>query len=82
MTRILFGLLIIGNLLVAVQTPQVSAQQTNNVLRFRGTDGSGITTDVDIPTEWSAQSNLKWKAEIPGAGSSTPIVVGDRKSVV
>ena len=78
MTRILFGLLIIGNLLVAVQTPQVSAQQTNNVLRFRGTDGSGITTDVDIPTEWSAQSNLKWKAEIPGAGSSTPIVVGDR----
>jgi outer membrane protein assembly factor BamB len=78
MTRLLFGLLIIVNLLVALQTPQVSAQQTNNVLRFRGTDGSGSSADVDIPTEWSAQSNLKWKAEIPGAGSSTPIVVGDR----
>ncbi|MFP6586056.1 MAG: PQQ-binding-like beta-propeller repeat protein [Pirellulaceae bacterium] len=78
MTRLLVGLLIIGNFLVAVQTPQVSAQQTNNVLRFRGTDGSGSSADVDIPTEWSAQSNLKWKAKIPGAGSSTPIVVGDR----
>jgi|TARA_B110000263_G_scaffold29518_1_gene22428 outer membrane protein assembly factor BamB len=78
MTRLLFGLLIIGNFLVAVQTTSVSAQPTNNVLRFRGTDGSGSSANVDIPTKWSAQSNLKWKAEIPGAGSSTPIVVGDR----
>ena len=78
MTRLLFGLLINGNFLVAVQTTSVSAQPTNNVLRFRGTDGSGSSANVDIPTKWSAQSNLKWKAEIPGAGSSTPIVVGDR----
>jgi outer membrane protein assembly factor BamB len=78
MTRLLFGLLIIGNFLVAVQTTSVSAQPTNNVLRFRGTDGSGSSANVDIPTKWSTQSNLKWKAEIPGAGSSTPIVVGDR----
>lgn len=78
MTRLLFGLLIISNFLVAVQTTSVSAQPTNNVLRFRGTDGSGSSANVDIPTKWSAQSNLKWKAEIPGAGSSTPIVVGDR----
>jgi outer membrane protein assembly factor BamB len=78
MTRLIFGLLIIGNFLVAVQTTSVSAQPTNNVLRFRGTDGSGSSANVDIPTKWSAQSNLKWKAEIPGAGSSTPIVVGDR----
>ena len=78
MTRLLFGLLIIGNFLVAVQTTSVSAQPANNVLRFRGTDGSGSSANVDIPTKWSAQSNLKWKAEIPGAGSSTPIVVGDR----
>ena len=78
MTRLLFGLLIIGNFLVAVQTTSVSAQPANNVLRFRGTDGSGSSANVDIPTKWPAQSNLKWKAEIPGAGSSTPIVVGDR----
>jgi len=78
MTRLLLSLLVIGNFFVIVQTPRVSAQQTNNVLRFRGTDGSGSSANVDIPTEWSAQSNLKWKAEMPGAGSSTPIVVGDR----
>jgi outer membrane protein assembly factor BamB len=77
MTRLLFSLLIIGNFFVTVQPP-VSAQQVDNVLRFRGTDGSGSSANVDIPTEWSAQSNLKWKAQIPGAGSSTPIVVGDR----
>lgn len=78
MTRLLLGLIMLGNFLVAVPTSPVFAQPANNVLRFRGTDGSGSSTNVDIPTKWSAQSNLKWKAEIPGAGSSTPIVVGDR----
>jgi len=78
MIRLFFNFLVIGNFLIAAQTPQVFAQQTNNVLRFRGNDGNGTSANVNIPTEWSPQSNLKWKAQLPGAGSSTPIVVGDR----
>lgn len=46
--------------------------------RFRGPNGSGICTDPEpIPTEWSDSRNLLWKAELPGPGSSSPIVVGD-----
>ena len=78
MIRLFFNFLVIGNFLIAAQTPQVFAQQTNNVLRFRGNDGNGTSANVNIPTEWSPQSNLKWKAQLPGAGSSTPIVVGNR----
>ena len=46
-------------------------------LRFRGPNGSGVSTDT-APTEWSPTKNLKWKVPLPGPGSSSPIVVGDR----
>lgn len=47
--------------------------------RFRGPNGSGLAPDDQpVPTEWSATKNLKWQTELPGPGSSSPIVVGDR----
>ena len=46
-------------------------------LRFRGPNGSGVSDDV-VPEKWSAKENLKWKIPLPGPGSSSPIVVGDR----
>ncbi len=46
-------------------------------LRFRGPNGSGIS-DANVPTSWSESENLRWKAKLPGFGSSSPIVVGSR----
>ncbi|HAN96776.1 MAG TPA: serine/threonine protein kinase [Planctomycetaceae bacterium] len=47
--------------------------------RFRGPNGTGISTDAEpTPVEWSPTKNLKWKVRLPGPGSSSPIVVGDR----
>ncbi len=31
-----------------------------------------------MPVTWSATENLKWKRDLPGPGSSSPIVVGDK----
>lgn len=45
--------------------------------RFRGVDGTGISKTA-APTEWSPDKNIRWKAELPGAGCSSPIVVGDK----
>ena len=44
--------------------------------RFRGPDGAGIAADVDVPLHWSATENLKWRLDLPGPGSSSPIVWG------
>lgn len=47
--------------------------------RFRGPNGSGVSTDEkQTPVSWSATENLKWKVPLPGPGSSSPIVVGNR----
>ncbi|MCA9192139.1 MAG: PQQ-binding-like beta-propeller repeat protein, partial [Planctomycetales bacterium] len=37
---------------------------------FNGSIGSG-----NPPSSWSAENNIVWRQEIPGKGSSTPIVV-------
>ena len=45
---------------------------------FRGADGSGIAATASLPVTWSETENLKWKVPLPGPGSSSPIVVGDK----
>ncbi|NQT40105.1 MAG: PQQ-binding-like beta-propeller repeat protein [Planctomycetes bacterium] len=46
--------------------------------RFRGPQSSGISSDTGIPVEWSDTKHLRWKLDLPGAGFSSPIVVGDK----
>src|SRR5688500_7350933 len=46
--------------------------------QFRGPLATGVAPQGDPPTEWSETKNVRWKIEIPGEGSSTPIVWGDR----
>lgn len=47
--------------------------------RFRGPNGSGVSKDnTPTPATWSSTQNLKWKVELPGPGSSSPILVGNK----
>ncbi len=42
--------------------------------RFRGPNGTGVSSESGIATEWSDSKNIKWKTPLPGAGSSSPIM--------
>lgn len=44
---------------------------------FRGADGRGVMPAAAIPSRWTADEGVAWKAELPGRGASSPIVVGD-----
>ena len=46
--------------------------------QFRGPGGQGISEEKSLPTEWSATRNIAWKTAIPGAGHSSPVVVGGK----
>lgn len=46
--------------------------------RFRGPGGNGDASGEKIPSEFGDTTNLKWKTKLPGAGSSSPIVIGER----
>lgn len=46
--------------------------------QWRGPSANGVSTTADPPIEWSETKNVRWKVEIPGRGSSSPVVWGDR----
>jgi len=45
---------------------------------WRGPNGDGISSEKGLPTTWSETKNVAWKLTLPGKGSSTPIIWGDR----
>jgi outer membrane protein assembly factor BamB len=46
--------------------------------QFRGTDTSAVAVGEKPPTIWTNDTNIAWRADLPGRGISTPIVVGER----
>jgi len=46
--------------------------------QWRGPLMTGVAPTAAPPVEWSETKNVRWKVAIPGKGSSTPVVWGDR----
>src|SRR5262245_56726471 len=44
----------------------------------RGPPANAFAPNADPPTTWDAKTHLKWTADLPGKGSSSPIVWGDQ----
>jgi outer membrane protein assembly factor BamB len=62
-------------LLAVVSIPPAAVAE--NWASWRGPSDNGMA-ESDAPTKWSDTENVKWKAEIPGKGHSSPVVWGDR----
>jgi outer membrane protein assembly factor BamB len=50
----------------------------DNWPQWRGPTDDGIGTETGLPVKWSATENIAWKLPLPGMGSSTPAIWGDR----
>jgi outer membrane protein assembly factor BamB len=46
--------------------------------QWRGPSGQGVSTEKNLPAEWTPTKNIKWKAPIAGRGHSSPIVWGNK----
>jgi outer membrane protein assembly factor BamB len=46
--------------------------------QWRGPLATGVAPLGDPPSTWSETNHVKWKVKVPGSGTSTPIVWGDR----
>lgn len=46
--------------------------------QWRGPEMTGVARHADPPLQWSETSNIRWKKEIPGRGSASPVIWGDR----
>lgn len=52
--------------------------QGENWPQWRGSANHGSSPTADPPIEWSAEHNIRWRVEVPGQGSSTPIIWEDK----
>jgi outer membrane protein assembly factor BamB len=45
--------------------------------QFRGPLGRAVSEE-SVPVRWTDQENVRWKADLPGRGVSSPVVVGGK----
>lgn len=65
-------------ILATVWAVVLSASAGSDWLQFRGTDGTSVSEEKNLPRTFGEGRNVAWKAALPGRGPSSPIVVGRR----
>src|SRR5712671_6825207 len=55
-----------------------SAARTADWPRWRGPNADGVADGRGLPTRWSQTENIRWSVKLPGWGTSSPVVYGDR----
>jgi outer membrane protein assembly factor BamB len=68
-----------------LQAPVAGAQPTDGDRywgQWRGPEASGVSRTANPPVTWSETENIRWKIEVPGRGTGSPIVWGDRVFVL
>ncbi len=62
--------------------PALAESLDDNWPQWRGPLNTGVAPRANPPTEWSETKNVKWKVKIPGGGSATPAIWGDKVFVL
>ena len=63
---------------IAVLPLTAGIARSENWPQWRGPEASGVSREQGLPTSWTGEAGVAWKAPLPGLGSSSPIVWGDR----
>ncbi|HZJ42673.1 MAG TPA: PQQ-binding-like beta-propeller repeat protein [Pyrinomonadaceae bacterium] len=75
--RIATGIAIVTTLSIGFLS-LINATSAANWPQWRGADGSGVSTEKNLPSDWNVSKNIKWKTPIEGRGHSSPIVWNTR----
>jgi outer membrane protein assembly factor BamB len=56
----------------------VAGARAENWPNWRGPAGTGVSSEKNLPIEWTDKENVRWRVDLPGPGNSSPIVWDDR----
>ncbi|MEE3367727.1 MAG: PQQ-binding-like beta-propeller repeat protein [Planctomycetota bacterium] len=80
-TRLCLMIVVLSGQAMFAQEPAAPVSPDNKVAgdwtRFRGPNGSGISTAKNFPVKWTAD-DYNWQVELPVRGSSSPVLWGKR----
>ena len=60
--------------LLSVSVGFSASALSDNWPGWRGPAGNGLSTEKNLPTEWSPTKNVAWKLELPGSAGASPVV--------
>src|SRR6186997_2955072 len=78
MPQVLCVLALVVSAAAASSSPAAQQNADRFWPQWRGPQMTGVSRTATPPSEWNETKNIRWKVEIPGRGSSTPVVWGDR----
>ena len=82
MTKMI-GLALALGFTLAARSADHGETGADNWPSWRGPAANGVAPPgANPPIRWDAASNIRWKAELPGPGSATPIIWGNQVFVV
>ncbi len=58
-------------------SPPMLADADESWTRFRGPNGSGISSATTVPVTWT-DADYNWQIDLPGRGASSPVIWGDK----
>src|SRR6266487_7071019 len=61
-------LLLLAGLLI------ITTARAGNWPAWRGPLGTGVSSEKELPLNWSTNENIRWRTPLPERGNSTPIV--------
>jgi outer membrane protein assembly factor BamB len=64
--------------LLLVNSMLLSSAQSQNWPCWRGPNGDGTSSEINLPVKWDSITNVLWKSKVPGSGHSSPIVWEDK----
>src|SRR6267143_1010825 len=50
----------------------------SNWPQWRGPEGTGVSTETNLPLHWGMNENIRWRVPLPDRGNSTPILWGTK----
>jgi len=77
------GCVLIGTLLNLLLVTTANAQnfkenKAHNWHHWRGPSATGVSQTAKPPTQWGEKKNIQWKLPVPGYGSASPIIWGNK----
>jgi len=82
MSRFALATVIAAFTLMPLEAASGQLPQLQNWPQWRGPEATGVAPAANPPAEWSESANIRWKVPVPGRGSGSPIVWGDRVFVL
>lgn len=64
--------------LAVVTVPAARLKPTADWAQWRGPNAAGLGSSSKLPVTWSQTENIRWSVELPGWGTSSPVVFNDR----